>query len=222
MIGIYGGTFDPIHFGHLRPALEVLQGLGLEQVRFVPLNVAVHRPQPIASAPMRLAMLKAAIRGQPGFVADPRELQREGGSYTYDTLLSLRRDLGSSCPLCLMIGADAYHGFLDWYRPLEVLELAHLVVMRRPGHDAATGPALRKLYLERGSDGPVELESAPGGRILFQQVSQLEISSTRIRDLVTRGLSPHYLLPEAVWELMAREGLYGPVVSGASSTVGGS
>ncbi|NEV62048.1 nicotinate-nucleotide adenylyltransferase [Thiorhodococcus minor] len=208
MIGIYGGTFDPIHFGHLRPALDILEGLGLEQVRLVPLNVAVHRPQPIAPAVARLTMLELAIQAQPGFVVDSRELDREGRSYSYDTLVSLRRDLGAERPLCLMIGADAYRGFLDWHRPLDILGLAHLVVMRRPGHEVVAGARLRHLYLERGSDSPAELASAPGGRILIQEVTQLEISSTRIRDLVARGLSPRYLLPDAVLKLITDESLY--------------
>jgi nicotinate-nucleotide adenylyltransferase len=132
MIGVLGGTFDPIHFGHLRPALDCLQALALEEVRLIPLNVAVHRPQPVASSALRLAMLEAAIAGQPGFVADPRELERPGGSYTYDTLISLRAELGDAEPLCLLIGADAFAGFLDWHRPADILDLAHLVVMRRP------------------------------------------------------------------------------------------
>lgn len=208
MIGIYGGTFDPIHFGHLRPALDILEGLGLEQVRLVPLNVAVHRPQPIAPASARLAMLELATQAQPGFVVDSRELERDGGSYTYDTLLSLRRDLGAERPLCLMIGADAYCGFLDWHRPLDILDLAHLVVMRRPGHEVIAGPRLRSLYVERGCDSPAELERTPGGRILIREVTQLEISSTRIRGLVSRGLSPRYLLPDAVLKCIADEGLY--------------
>ncbi|MBK1723332.1 nicotinate-nucleotide adenylyltransferase [Thiocystis violacea] len=208
MIGVFGGTFDPVHFGHLRPALDALQGLGLEQVRFIPLNVAVHRPQPLAPADLRLAMLQAAIEAQPGFVVDARELARTGGSYTYDTLVSLRGDFGAQRPLCLLVGADAYGGFLDWHRPLAILELVHLVVMRRPGHDPVAGPALRNLYLERGCDCVTKLARSPGGRILFHDVTQMEISSTQVRRLVEQGCSPRYLLPDAVLELIAREGLY--------------
>ncbi len=117
MIGILGGTFDPIHFGHLRPALDCLQGLGLAEVRFIPLNVAVHRPQPLAAPAMRLAMLEAAVRGQPGFVVDTRELERPGGSFSYDTLVSVRAEVGAEIPLCLLVGGDAFAGFLSWHRP---------------------------------------------------------------------------------------------------------
>lgn len=209
MIGIFGGTFDPIHFGHLRPALECLQGLGLEQVRFIPLNVAVHRLQPVGTPQMRLAMLEAAIAGQPGLVADPRELCRSGGSYSFDTLVSLREELGESVSICLIIGGDAFAGFLGWYRPLEILELAHLVVMRRPGHAVVTDGELRRLCEERGCDGARQrMAEVPGGRILFHDVTQIEISSTQIRGLIARGVSPSYLLPDPAIHLIDEWGLY--------------
>ncbi|MBK1718044.1 nicotinate-nucleotide adenylyltransferase [Thiocystis violacea] len=208
MIGLLGGTFDPIHFGHLRPALDCLQGLGLDHVRFIPLNVAVHRPRPMASSALRLAMLEAAVADQPGFVVDRRELNRGGGSYTFDTLTSLRSEFGVDRPFCLLIGGDAFAGFLDWYRPLEILELAHIVVMRRPGHDPVASPELRQLYLEHACDDPGSLARRPGGRILFQSVTQMDISATRIRELARLGLSPRYLLPEAVLGMIEREGLY--------------
>ncbi len=210
MIGVLGGTFDPIHFGHLRPALDCLQALDLEELRFVPLSVAVHRPQPVAPPALRLEMLRAAIAGQPGFVEDPRELERPGGSYSHDTLVSLRAELGETSPLCLLVGSDAFAGFLDWYRPGEILELAHLVVMRRPGTGigADLGPALRDLYAGRGCDDRQDLADTPGGRILLQDVTQMDISSTQVRRLIAQGRSPRYLVPNAVLAMIDREGLY--------------
>ncbi len=208
MIGVLGGTFDPVHFGHLRPALDCLQGLDLEHIRFVPLKRAVHRPQPLAGETLRLEMLSAAIAGQDGFVADARELDREGSSYSYDTLVSLRREIGDREPLCLLIGEDAFTAFLDWHRPLDILDLAHLVVMRRPGEHAAAAPALRALVERRGCDGVDALLDGPAGRILFHEVTQLEISSTRLRRLIARGHSPRYLLPESVLAIIERERLY--------------
>ncbi len=208
MIGILGGTFDPIHFGHLRPALDCLQALGLDEVRFIPLSIAVHRPQPRASPEMRLAMLETAIVDQSGLVADARELERSGGSYSYDTLMTLRSEVGAGCPICLLIGTDAFAGFMSWYRPLEILELAHLVVMVRPGEGSVRDQALRSLSIERGCDSTDTLAMAPGGRILFQEVTQLDISSTRVRELIRLGLSPRYLLPDAVLALIERAGLY--------------
>jgi nicotinate-nucleotide adenylyltransferase len=208
MIGILGGTFDPIHLGHLRPALDCLQGLGLDGVRFVPLNVAVHRPQPQAPAALRLAMLKAAIADQPGFTADTRELERPGGSFSFDTLTSLRAELGACLPICLLVGGDAFRGFLDWYRPRKILDLAHLVVMRRPGSSGPLDPALQALCAERACATPEALRQAPAGRILMQDVTQVDISSSRVRDLIARALSPRYLVPDQVLRIIEDAGLY--------------
>ena len=141
MIGVLGGTFDPVHFGHLRPALEVRQALGLEELRLIPLRQAVHRSQPQASPEQRLAMLRLAVRGAEGLRIDDRELRRVGESYTYDTLVDLRIELGPAVGLCLLVGADAFRGFLSWHRPDDILALAHLIVMRRPGGADEGGPA---------------------------------------------------------------------------------
>lgn len=208
MIGVLGGTFDPIHLGHLRPALDCLQALALDQVRLIPLKVAVHRPQPVAPAALRLAMLEAAIAGQPGLVADPRELERPGDSYSHDTLVHLRAELGDAEPLCLLVGSDAFATFLDWYRPREILDLAHVVIMRRPGDPDGLGPDLKDLLRRRLCEDPTVLRDSPGGRILFQAVTQMDISSTRIRHLIGRGQSPRFLLPDPVLAICEHEGLY--------------
>jgi nicotinate-nucleotide adenylyltransferase len=212
MMGVLGGTFDPVHFGHLRPALEVCQDLGLREVRLVPLRQAVHRPQPLASPDQRLAMLRLAVAGEPGLGIDDRELRRVGPSYSYDTLVDLRAELGAEEGICLLLGADAFAGFLTWHRPDDILGLAHLVVMRRPG-DAPGGPAtmdekLTAWAAPRLCSSPSSLTAAPAGRIWFQDVTPLAISATQIRRLVALGKSPRYLLPDAVIALIAAEGLY--------------
>lgn len=208
MIGVFGGTFDPIHFGHLRPALDCQLALGLDVVRFIPLNVAVHRAQPQAAAALRLHMLQAAIAGQPGFLADPRELERAGPSYSYETLLSLRAELGVRMPLCLLIGADAFAGFLGWYRALDILDLAHLVVMQRPDTPLQLDAELESLSRERSAPDRAALAAAPAGRIRFQPVTQMAVSATRIRALLAEGQSVRYLLPDAVLALIQAHGLY--------------
>lgn len=208
MIGIFGGTFDPVHFGHLRAALDCQQGLGLSAVRLLPLSFAVHRAQPIAAPALRLAMLRVAIVGEPTLAVDDRELRRGGPSYTVETLASLREELGQTASLCLMIGADSFNEFLDWRRPLDILGLAHLVIMQRPGAPMARDPALRTLVRERRADQVDALRQAPSGRILFQTVTQLDISSTRIRRLVACGQSPRFLLPEAVIEMLGDGACY--------------
>jgi nicotinate-nucleotide adenylyltransferase len=208
MIGILGGTFDPIHFGHLRPALECRQALNLTQVRFIPLNVAVHRPQPFATAAQRLQMLAVAINEHADFVLDTRELERPGNSFSFDTLTALRFEYGAQMPLCLLIGADAFAGFLTWHRPHDLLQLAHLVIMARPGCAPSTAPALLALERQHGTADPAALAAAPAGHIFRQTVTPLAISSTQIRQLVARGLSPRYLLPDPVLALIEREQLY--------------
>ncbi len=208
MIGILGGTFDPIHFGHLRTALEVMEALALEQMRFLPLNQAVHRAQPEASAAQRLAMVQAAIAGRPGFVADASELERGGASYMLDTLTHLRQRLGASVPLVLLLGADAFNGFLDWREPEQVADLCHLVLMTRPGYALPEAGELGAFIGRRRVDDPELLHHRPGGLILAQPVTQLAISATDIRARVHRGQDAGYLLPDSVLALIGGEGLY--------------
>ena len=207
MIGILGGTFDPIHFGHLRTALDVQQAVGLTQVRFIPLNRAVHRDQPETPAGLRLAMVQAAIAGEPAFIADERELARSGDSYSVDTLSSLREEFPDE-PLCLLLGTDAFNGFADWRRPDEILRLAHLIVMRRPGSAEAADPRVRTMLDRHRCDEPARLKTRLGGLIYQQTVTQLDISATRIRALVAADLSPRYLLPEPVLALIRDNRLY--------------
>lgn len=208
MIGLFGGTFDPIHYGHLRPALEVFEILGLDELRLIPLREAVHREPPQAAPADRLAMVEAVIADQPGFIADIRELQRPGRSYTYDTLTSFRAELGVKRPLCLILGEDAFRGFLSWHRSREIPDLAHLVVMARPGHGTPLNPALAALYDARRAMEPAALASRPAGLIYRQPVTQLEISSTAIRALIAAGRSPRYLVPDPVIAIIERKGLY--------------
>ncbi|MBL3590365.1 MAG: nicotinate-nucleotide adenylyltransferase [gamma proteobacterium endosymbiont of Lamellibrachia anaximandri] len=208
MIGILGGTFDPIHFGHLRTALEVKHALRLNEIRLIPLRHAVHRDQPETPAKLRLQMVEAAISGTPGFSADDRELRRDSASYTIDTLLSLREELSEEEPLCLLMGSDAFKDFLSWHRPLDIAALAHLVIMTRPGQPAKINPPLQQFLAPRQTTDPTELRTTPGGHILFQRVTQLDISATRIRAMVANGDSPRFLLPDTVLEIIEREKLY--------------
>jgi nicotinate-nucleotide adenylyltransferase len=201
MIGILGGTFDPIHYGHLRTALEVQQALGLEQVRLIPLRDPPHRPAPGTSPAQRLAMVRAAVDDEPVFAVDDLELRRSGKSYTLDTLHALRADLGQA-PLCLLLGSDAFRGFPTWYRPDEILKLCHLVIMQRPGD------AIPDIYQERLCRSAAEFATAGTGCILLQPVTQLEISATAIRHMLRQGRSPRYLLPDSVLEFIRRQALY--------------
>ncbi|MEN8214206.1 MAG: nicotinate-nucleotide adenylyltransferase [Pseudomonadota bacterium] len=206
MIGILGGTFDPIHFGHMRTALDVQEALGLERVHFVPLKQAVHREQPGTPAELRAAMVQAAIASCPGFVLDERELHSGRPSRSLYTLQSFRREMPDT-PLCFLLGMDAFQGFLSWHQPMEILKLAHLVVMHRPG-DAMQSSALRRLVNECSVGNAARLRQHAGGSILFQPVTQLAISATDIRQRVRQGRSIRYLLPDAVVTIIEQLKLY--------------
>ncbi|MCB1877912.1 MAG: nicotinate-nucleotide adenylyltransferase [Chromatiales bacterium] len=210
MIGVYGGTFDPIHYGHLRPALEIYQRLALTQIRFIPARNPPHRGIPSASAEQRMAMLRLAIEGQPGFVADDRELRRPGPSYMVDTLRSLREDFPDQ-PLALILGLDAFLGLPGWNRWEQLPDLAHLIVSRRPGCRSRWPEPLEPFVRSRMVGEPRELNTGPEGRLLFLDTVQLEISATAIRTQIAEGDDPRFLLPDTVLDYIRREGLYGIV-----------
>lgn len=208
MIGILGGTFDPIHFGHLRPALDMQQALGLEEVRLLPCRVPPHRGAPHATPEQRLAMLRLAIRGERNLSIDERELQRDGPSYMIDTLLSLRAELGSERPLALLIGMDSLLGLDRWHRWRELLDHCHLVVATRPGWAPPQSGAVAALVQERRAEDVAALRSRPAGKLLFCPVTLLDISASRIRALLAAGKSPRYLLPGTVLGYIHTAGLY--------------
>lgn len=199
-LAILGGTFDPVHNAHLRVAWEAAELLDAE-VRLIPANVPPHRDQPIASARERAAILRAALAGQDRLVLDERELGREGPSWTIDTLVELREEIGAERPLVLLVGADAFLGLPSWHRWGELFDYAHIGVLTRPGHEIATLPTeLRIKIASRRASDPAALAQAPAGRVLAMPVTPLEISATLIRDVLAAGREPRYLLPDAVIE----------------------
>ena len=208
-IGVLGGTFDPVHFGHLRPALELLETLDLAEVRLIPCGQPPHRKPPRATAAARLAMLELAVANQPGLRVDPRELERPGPSYMVDTLASLRAEFGTT-PLYLLLGSDAFLGLPDWHRWQELPQLAHLVVMHRPGWalDDDLAAPLAQLVDTRRVYEAAALAAQPAGNILLVPVTPLDISATAIRALIGAGRSPRYLLLDTVWEYIRAHGLY--------------
>jgi nicotinate-nucleotide adenylyltransferase len=206
-IGIFGGTFDPIHFGHLRTAYEMLRALRLAEVRFVPAGDPPHRPAPRVTASQRLELVHAAVADQPGFVVDDREVRRAGPSYTVLTLGELREQLPAT-PLCLIVGMDAFLGLPTWHRWQELLELAHVVVAPRPGWVEPSTGALGDLLAARRATSPDALHRAIAGNVHIQPVTQLEISSTDLRALLAAGHDPRYLVPDAVRDTLRRTGCY--------------
>lgn len=208
MIGLFGGSFDPIHLGHLRPALEVFEGLALQELRFVPAYRSPLKAGHGLTPEQRAAMVSAAISGQPGFVADLCELQRSGPSYTADTLAAKREQYGSAQSLCFIMGSDSFNNLPKWHQWQSVLELAHVVVMQRPDADIDTQLFPRDYVEQRLQPDAAKLREQPAGLINFQQVSQLDISSTMIRAHLREGRSIRYLVPDAQAEFIHRNHLY--------------
>jgi len=207
-IGVFGGTFDPIHYGHLRTAFEMLQALRFVEVRFIPCGDPPHRGHTYAPAEERLCMVRLAIAGQAGFVADDRELHRDGPSYTIDTLAALRAEFPGR-PLGLILGMDAFLGLPGWHRWEELLRVAHIVVAHRPGWKAPDIGPLGELLSEFGTHRVDDLHEATQGRIHIHAVTQLEISSTEIRELVAAGRDPRFLMPDDVRDMIVDGRIYG-------------
>lgn len=208
ILGICGGTFDPVHYGHLRSALEVMEALAPAEIAFVPNAQPPHRDNPGASPEQRLRMLEAAVGEQPGFYVDSRELDRGGPSWTVDTLASLREEYPDRS-LCLLLGTDAFAALPGWKNGSGLLSLAHLVVMRRPGFSLPEDADLRALIAHHQVDDVALLHQRRAGCIYFQNVTALDISATLLRQEIRRQRSIRYLLPERVREIIEKEGLYG-------------
>ena len=204
-IGINGGTFDPVHYGHLRPALEVMQHLGLEQVRFVPCYRPVHKDTPSVSAEQRSDMIRLAIQNQPRFVLDTIEMEKGGPSYTADTLAILKKQF-ADYSLVLMMGTDAFAKFHTWYHWQQIMQLANVVVMHRPGEPVPESGESGEIYKQNH----VSAFTAEAGQIMDVDVTQLDISSTLVRHHLLKGLSAEYLLPPCVMDYIKEHGLYKP------------
>jgi nicotinate-nucleotide adenylyltransferase len=206
-MGIFGGTFDPVHNGHLRTAVEMREALRLAEVRFLPAGNPPHREHTQATAEVRLALVRAAVADEPGFSVDDRETRRSGLSYSVDTLAELRAEFPQRS-ICLLLGMDAFLGLPNWHRWRELLELAHVVVAHRPGWKAPTQGPLGEVMVDRGTGSVRDLHDATAGRIFVHAVTQLEISSTELRQLISRGRDPRYLVPDSVCKLLREKGWY--------------
>lgn len=206
-IGVFGGTFDPIHYGHLRSAFEMLQALRFDEVRFIPCGDPPHRGVTYASAEERFRLVQLAIDGQAGFVADDRELRRDGPSYTVDTLASLREEFPDRS-LGLIVGMDAFLGLPGWHRWEEILDIAHIVVAHRPGWKAPDIGALGELITEYGTHRVDDLHTDTQGWVHIHAVTQLEIASTEIRDLIAAGRDPRFLMPDQVRDAILASKIY--------------
>jgi nicotinate-nucleotide adenylyltransferase len=213
-VGILGGTFDPIHHGHLRIAQEALEQCGLSQVRFIPSGTPPHRPTPGTPAQIREEMVRLAVIGHPHFRVDAREVLRTDPCYTVDTLTALRAELGAQQPLCLILGGDAFLQLHTWHEWHRLFELAHIVVLQRAGGlplgnaMEQADEALQTEYRARLAPGAQALHETPAGTIFVADMPALEISSTDIRRRCADGKSIRYLVPDVVFHLIQTNQTY--------------
>ena len=206
-IGLLGGTFDPVHIGHLRGALEVSEMVGLDEVRLVPNFRPPHREAPNSSAQDRLTMVRLAVQDLPPLKVDARELERDKPSYTLDTLESLRAELNDDDQIFLIVGWDAFCGLPTWHRWDELLEHCHILVMQRPDADSEAPEALRDLLAARSVNDPRTIAGS-SGQIAFVWQAPLGVSATRIRHFLASGRSVRFLVPDAVLAYINAHGLY--------------
>lgn len=210
-LGIFGGTFDPVHFGHLRLAEESIGHLGLGGVRWIPAGQPPHRGAPQVTARQRLEMVLRSTEKNARFSVDPAEVDADAPSYTVHTLERLRSELGTVQPLVLLVGADAFAGLSSWHRWRDIFSLAHVAISHRPGFPVEVSSLPHELATEfndRRLSDAAGLKSAPAGGIVTFAMTQLAISATQIRKLIANGLSARYLLPDTVLDYIDRHSLY--------------
>ena len=210
-LGILGGTFDPVHYGHLRLAEEARRGLGLAEVRWIPAGQPPHRAAPQASAIQRLAMVRLAILGNPGFSLDDHEVVNAAPSYSVTTLERLRAESGPQRPLVLLLGADAFLALHTWHRWRELFGLAHLAVATRPNYSLAGDgmePAVAEEFHARRNLSAAAIAASPAGSIVPFGITALDISATTLRAEIGAGHSARYLLPDPILDYIAANKLY--------------
>jgi nicotinate-nucleotide adenylyltransferase len=208
--GILGGTFDPVHLGHIALAEAALAQLPLSEVLWLPSGSPGHRAPPVASAAQRLAMLRLAAAGNPRFRIDAAELDSDAPTYTVHTLTRLRAQMGSAQPLVLLLGADSFLSLPTWLRWRELFDLAHIAIANRPGHPSGAGAAPPDLAqeIERRTAPRERLGASAAGAIVGFDMPQLDISASAVRSAIAAGQSARHLLPAAVLAYIETHRLY--------------
>lgn len=208
MIGILGGTFDPVHNGHIRLAIEFYEHLGLSELRLIPLRIPPHREPPLAEPEQRLAMLQLAVKNISGLVVDDCEIRKETTSYTIDTVCFIKKNIGD-LPVCLLMGFDAFSKIHTWYRWEELLEYVHIAIADRPGNDIKEYTReLAELIKTHLTGNVADLKNSPSGKIYRLTMPMLDISATQIRKIISNNQSARGLLPGDVIEYINMNNLY--------------
>jgi len=204
-VGILGGTFDPVHYGHLRSALECLQQFDFDHIRLIPSARPPHRTQPQATPEQRMMMLHLAIKNSQKFVVDDRELKRDGPSYTVDTLRSLKQEMPEQ-PLYLILGSDAFSHLSTWHQWKQLLDLSHIIVIARPEQPLSLPEEMTSWYQDHLAI--LEDTALLTGKIWPVTLTQLNISASAIRRDLVKGRSPAFLMPDTVVSFIEQLGLY--------------
>lgn len=206
-IGILGGTFDPIHFGHLRMALELHSALDLAKVHIIPCYQPVHREPPLANPQARVEMIKSAIIDEPAFQLDIREIKRQDRSYFIDTLLEMRNERPNT-PLCIFIGLDAFLGFATWHRYTEILQNGHIIIAHRPQYQLPKTGIIAEMLNNILQHSINFVHENLAGGLLLNPITALEISASDIRKQIAMSQNPRYLLPNSVYDYIKQHGIY--------------
>lgn len=209
---LFGGTFDPIHLGHLRAALEIRERLAVNEVCLLPCHIPAHRTQPSSSTEHRLAMIRLAIhcdQGETGLVLDSRECEQQQPSYTVNTLRALRQEFGASRPIILTLGMDAFNSLPSWHQWQDVLTLAHLLVVQRPETRLNNDSQLQALLARHQVDCRQDVLNRSHGSLWMENITPIGISATHIRNQISSGFSARYLVPDVVWHYIKEHRLYG-------------
>jgi len=208
MIGIFGGSFDPIHFGHIKLVLALLEHYEFESIRLIPCQLSPHKEKNFASAKHRFAMLKLVVDSEDKLIADDRELKRPGSSYSVDTLQELREEFGANQTLVMILGTDAFANFCDWHKYAEILSLCHIMLLPRPSYELPKEGCEKELFDACHSKDIETIRQTSNGNIYLSEEEEYDVSSTKIRQIIASGQQPRYLLPGNIWNYIRRNELY--------------
>ncbi len=209
VVGLLGGTFNPIHLGHLRLAEELANALNFDEVRFIPSANPPHKPVPSVTAKHRAEMVALAIQNNAKFKLDTTELQRAGASYTIDTLKSLREELGENTSLCLIMGSDAFVKLDTWHEWETLINYCNIILVQRPQPQKTPLNTILQAFLgDHYTENNDDLVNNPAGFITMQAITALDISSTNIRNDLSAQKSTRYLMPDNVLNYISQHQLY--------------
>ncbi len=208
MIGIFGGSFDPVHFGHIKTALALLENFDFEQIRFIPCQQSPHKNKVYASAEHRWQMLSLIANSHEKLMVDDCELKRHAPSYTIDTLIELRERFGDKKSLVLILGIDAYLKFCQWHHYENILSYCHLMILQRPGYTLPESGCEKDYINSCMVEDIALLTDTAYGKIFLSDLEKIDISSTQIRRTIADGEQPRYVIPGNVWNYIKRNKLY--------------